>query len=98
MNDEDDFDILLKLLLIGDSGVGKSCLLLRFTENDFAQTFTATIGIDFKVKTLQIGDKTIKLQVWYVSAKEREERKKSNEKLTRVCSLLFYRDTAGQVC
>jgi hypothetical protein len=44
-----DYDYLIKLLLIGDSGVGKSCLLLRFSDGSFTTSFITTIGIDFKI-------------------------------------------------
>ena len=45
------YDHLVKLLMIGDSGVGKSCLLLRFSDDSFSTNFITTIGIDFKLKT-----------------------------------------------
>jgi len=59
-----NFDIQIKLLMIGDSGVGKTCLLLRYANDSFSPTFITTIGIDFKIKTIQLDDKTIKLQIW----------------------------------
>lgn len=49
------FDFLFKLLLIGDSGVGKTCIIYRFAENKFDPTFITTIGIDFKLRTVEIG-------------------------------------------
>lgn len=49
------FDLFFKLLLIGDSGVGKTCIIFRFADNTFNPTFISTIGIDFKIKTLEIG-------------------------------------------
>lgn len=51
-----EFDLFFKFLLIGDSGVGKTCVLFRFAENAFNPSFIHTIGIDFKIKTLQIGE------------------------------------------
>lgn len=57
------YDYLIKLLILGDSGVGKTCLLLRFSENSFATSYLATIGIDFKVKMMEIDGKAIKLQI-----------------------------------
>lgn len=51
------YDYLFKLLLIGDSGVGKTCLLFRFAENSFNPTFISTIGIDFKIQTVEIDGK-----------------------------------------
>lgn len=49
------FDFLFKLLLIGDSGVGKTCIIYRFVENKFDSSFITTIGIDFKIRTVEIG-------------------------------------------
>ena len=57
-------DYLIKILLIGNSGVGKSCLLTRFTDDFYTQNLLSTIGIDFKIRTIQLGGKSIKLQVW----------------------------------
>ncbi|KAL4593199.1 ras-related protein Rab-13, partial [Arapaima gigas] len=48
------YDFLFKLLLIGDSGVGKTCLIIRFAEDNFNSTYISTIGIDFKVKTIEV--------------------------------------------
>ncbi|ODV96461.1 hypothetical protein PACTADRAFT_41083, partial [Pachysolen tannophilus NRRL Y-2460] len=47
------YDMIMKLLLVGDSGVGKSCLLLRFVEDKFNPSFITTIGIDFKIRTIE---------------------------------------------
>jgi septin family protein len=58
------YDYLIKLLLIGDSGVGKSCLLLRFSDDQFTPSFITTIGIDFKIRTVELDGKRIKLQIW----------------------------------
>jgi GTPase SAR1 family protein len=58
------YDYLIKLLLIGDSGVGKSCLLLRFSDDSFTPSFITTIGIDFKIRTIELEGKRIKLQIW----------------------------------
>uniref|UniRef100_A0A3Q3VV23 small monomeric GTPase n=1 Tax=Mola mola TaxID=94237 RepID=A0A3Q3VV23_MOLML len=57
------YDYLFKLLLIGDSGVGKTCLLFRFSEDAFNTTFISTIGIDFKIRTIELDGKKIKLQI-----------------------------------
>ena len=61
------YDLLFKLLLIGDSGVGKTCILFRFSDDAFTSTFISTIGIDFKIKTVELRGKKIKLQIWWVS-------------------------------
>lgn len=81
-----NYDLLFKLLLIGDSGVGKTCILFRFSDDAFQTTFISTIGthctylfpfssdftdfdlsilgIDFKIKTIDLKGKRIKLQIW----------------------------------
>ena len=57
--------------MIGDSGVGKSSLTMRYTDNIFTDQYITTIGIDFKVKTITIDDKKIKLQIWDTAGQER---------------------------
>ncbi|XP_019448667.1 PREDICTED: ras-related protein RABE1c-like isoform X2 [Lupinus angustifolius] len=66
-----DYDYLIKLLLIGDSGVGKSCILLRFSDGSFTTSFITTIGIDFKIRTIELDGKRIKLQIWDTAGQER---------------------------
>ncbi|KAI4801476.1 ras-related protein Rab-10 [Gymnodraco acuticeps] len=65
------YDLLFKLLLIGDSGVGKTCVLFRFSDDAFNTTFISTIGIDFKIKTVELQGKKIKLQIWDTAGQER---------------------------
>ena len=57
------YDYLFKLLLIGDSGVGKSCLLLRFADDTYTESYISTIGVDFKIRTIELDGKTVKLQI-----------------------------------
>ncbi|XP_006876206.1 PREDICTED: ras-related protein Rab-1A-like [Chrysochloris asiatica] len=59
-----EYDYLFKLLLIGDSGVGKSCLLLRLADDTYTESYISTIGVDFKIKTIELDGKTTKLQIW----------------------------------
>jgi Ras-related protein Rab-18 len=66
----------LKILIIGESGVGKSSLLLRFTDDMFDPMLSATIGVDFKVKTINVNDNKMKLAIWvnfaYIKYKYKE--------------------------
>lgn len=66
-----DYDHLFKLVLIGDSGVGKSCLLLRFADDAFTESYITTIGVDFRFRTVKIDNKTVKLQIWDTAGQER---------------------------
>ena len=65
------YDHLLKVLLIGDAGVGKSSLLLRYTEDKFDEALGSTIGVDFKVKTVEADGKRVKLTLWDTAGQER---------------------------
>eukprot|EP01083_Nonionella_stella_P202580 739976_1 len=64
-------DVRFKILLIGDSAVGKSSIMVRFKQDIFNDSFISTIGVDFAIKKLQIGDKIVKLQVWDTAGQER---------------------------
>jgi len=67
----DKADYLFKTIVVGDSGVGKSSLLLRFTDNDYHENFCPTIGVDFRVKTVVHEDKSIKLNIWDTAGQEK---------------------------
>ena len=68
---EDDYH-LFKILLLGDSAVGKSCLLLRYCENSFQESHLTTIGLDFRLKTVNLEDKRkIKVQIWDTAGEDR---------------------------
>lgn len=56
-----EYDYLFKLLLIGDSGVGKSCLLLRFADDTYTESYISTIGVDFKIRTVELEGKVCAL-------------------------------------
>ncbi|OHT01478.1 Ras-related protein RIC1 [Tritrichomonas foetus] len=64
-------DYMFKLLVVGESGVGKTCMLLRFADNKFEENFLSTIGVDFKVKEIMVDDKKVKLQIWDSAGQER---------------------------
>ena len=66
-----DFDYLFKYVLIGNADVGKSCILAKFTDGVFNDQYVCTIGVDFKIKTLLLNGKKVKLQVWDTAGQER---------------------------
>merc|ERR1711990_1008194 len=68
---EDEYDYLFKVVLIGDSGVGKSNLLSRFTRNEFSLESKSTIGVEFATRSIQVDGKTIKAQIWDTAGRER---------------------------
>lgn len=63
-SEEPSFDYIFKILIIGNSSVGKTSFLFRYSDDLFSSAFISTVGIDFKVKTVVREDKTIKLQIW----------------------------------
>lgn len=64
------YDVLYRLVLIGDSGVGKTAILLRYSDNMFNTSFITTIGIDFRIKTIEVNGKRVKLQIWDTAGQE----------------------------
>ncbi|GLV37057.1 Rab35 [Carabus blaptoides fortunei] len=82
-----DYDHLFKLLIIGDSGVGKSSLLLRFADNTFSGSYITTIGVDFKIRTVQVDGQRVKLQIWDTAGQER----------FRTITSTYYRGTHGVI-
>ncbi len=71
MAQKPSFDYLMKLIIIGDSGVGKTCFLMRFADDSFTTSHISTIGIDFKIKPITLEGKTIKLQIWDTAGQDR---------------------------
>ncbi|KAI8867611.1 small GTPase [Ramicandelaber brevisporus] len=71
MSRDDDYDYLFKIVLIGDSGVGKSNLLGRYTRGDFDLESKSTIGVEFATRSVVVDGKTIKAQVWDTAGQER---------------------------
>ncbi|XP_014204437.1 ras-related protein Rab-35 [Copidosoma floridanum] len=82
-----DYDHLFKLLIIGDSGVGKSSLLLRFADNTFNGNYITTIGVDFKIRTVDVDGEKVKLQIWDTAGQER----------FRTITSTYYRGTHGVI-
>ena len=66
-----NMDHIFKILIIGDSSVGKSNILLRFSDNIFHETFLPTIGVDFKIKNIKLMEKSVKLNIWDTAGQER---------------------------
>ena len=68
---DEDYEFIFKVLLLGNSNVGKSSLFLRFVDDIWNDTFVPTIGVDFKIKTFEIDEKKIKMQIWDTAGQER---------------------------
>ncbi|CAF0740646.1 unnamed protein product [Adineta steineri] len=68
---DQNFDYMFKLLIIGNSSVGKTSFLFRYADDSFTSAFVSTVGIDFKVKTVFRQDKRVKLQIWDTAGQER---------------------------
>ncbi len=64
-------DYVFKIIIVGDAGVGKSCLLRRFADQSFTDNYINTIGVDFKVRTLEMFGKSVKLNIWDSAGQER---------------------------
>ena len=69
--DEDNYDYIYKIVLVGDSGVGKTNLLLRYLKNKFDQNSKATVGVEFGSKNITIDNSIVKAQVWDTAGQER---------------------------
>eukprot|EP01016_Furgasonia_blochmanni_P008032 TRINITY_DN13225_c0_g2_i1.p1 TRINITY_DN13225_c0_g2~~TRINITY_DN13225_c0_g2_i1.p1 ORF type:complete len:212 (+),score=17.95 TRINITY_DN13225_c0_g2_i1:122-757(+) len=80
-----DYDYLVKVVIVGDSGVGKTCLLVRYTEQNFITHHLVTIGIDFKFKNLEVNGKRLRLQIWDTAGQER----------FRTIANTYYRSSSG---
>ena len=71
MTKNKDYDYIFKLVLIGDTCVGKSCILVRFSDDIFDDNYVTTIGVDFRFKTMAIKNKIVKIQIWDTAGQER---------------------------
>ncbi|EMS57636.1 Ras-related protein RABA1f [Triticum urartu] len=104
---EDDYDYLFKVVLIGDSGVGKSNLLSRFTRNEFSLESKSTIGVEFATRSIRVDDKVVKAQIWDTAGQERCVSQKSYQRppgigykillqhLYRAITSAYYRGAVG---
>lgn len=79
------YESLFKLLIIGDTAVGKTCIMLRYVDNTFAKSMLSTIGVDFKTKTISVDHRSVKLQIWDTAGHER----------FRTITNAFYRGAMG---
>jgi len=86
-NRDERYDFLYKIVLIGDSGVGKSCLLSRFTRNQFNMESKETIGVEFATRSMQTDGKTIKAQIWDTAGQEK----------FRAITSAYYRGAVGAI-
>ena len=66
-----EYDHVFKILMVGDSGVGKSCMLLPFVDQEYNETYISTIGVDFRIKTVEMEGKKVKLMIWDTAGQER---------------------------
>lgn len=80
-----EYDFLVKLLMLGDSTVGKSSLMTRIANDNFSEAFEATIGVDFRIRILNVGETRVKLQIWDTAGQERY----------RTITRAFYRNAQG---
>ena len=84
---EDEYNYLFKVVLVGDSGVGKSCLLSRFAWDQFSLDSKSTIGVEFATKSVMIEGQTVKAQLWDTAGQERY----------RAITTAYYREAVGAV-
>jgi len=87
MSNQIHYDYIFKICVIGDPSVGKSSLVLRFSDDEFQGNYKTTIGVDFKIKTIELGGKVIKLQIWDTAG---------TEQFRTICSH-YYRNSHGVI-
>ncbi|KAK7827319.1 ras-related protein raba1f [Quercus suber] len=92
---EDDYDYLFKVVLIGDSGVGKSNLLSRFTKNEFSLESKSTIGVEFATRSIRVDDNIVKAQIWDTAGQERFGSAKFDCFKSRMCWAIVEPNATG---
>jgi len=85
ISSQETYDYMFKVLLLGDAGVGKTSLMWRFSDDVFNHTYISTIGIDFKLRTIDVQGQKVRLQVWDTAGQER----------FHAISVSYYRTAAG---
>lgn len=81
------YDYLIKTVIVGDSGIGKSSIMIRFAEDTFNYHYISTIGVDFKISTIQYKNKSIKFQIWDTAGQDR----------FRTITSSYYRGSQGTI-
>ena len=84
---EKDYDLMFKLVVVGNTAVGKSALLVQYAESAFQESYVSTIGIDFKVRTIDVEGQRVKLQIWDTAGQERFQ----------TIGAAYYRNTHGVI-
>ena len=85
-----NYNYLLKYIIIGDASVGKSNLLMKFTENKFNESYQATIGVEFGAKNLDINKKTYRIQIWDTAGQENFHSITRSYYKNSVCAMVVY--------
>jgi len=84
---QEPYDYVQKIIIIGDSGVGKSNILLRYTEGKFAENYLVTIGMNYAYKIVEVGGVKLKLQIWDTAGQEKY----------RTITKTYYRNSQGVI-
>ncbi|XP_066527404.1 ras-related protein Rab-43 [Hoplias malabaricus] len=87
LDSDDSYDLVFKIVLVGDVGVGKTCVVQRFKTGSFTERQGNTIGVDFTMKTMEVQGKRVKLQIWDTAGQER----------FRTITQSYYRSTNGAI-
>jgi Ras-related protein Rab-2A len=90
MSNEDNYDYLLKYIIIGESGVGKSNILLQYVYNKFFSEYLATIGVEFADKNIKIGERLFRIQIWDTAGQECYKSITRGYYNNSVCALVVY--------